>query len=152
MKFTVPGEPCGKQRPRVVQRGGHAQAYTPAKTANYETLVQFEYSRQCGHEFLGEGPIQMNITAYFGIPKSASKRKRAAMLSGEAVPTRAPDIDNIAKLISDACNGLAYKDDSQVVKMKLFKRYAEVPHVDVEIVPYEGGGEGDVHGESEDTG
>lgn len=148
----MPGEPCGKQRPRVVQRNGFAQAYTPAKTANYETLVQYEYSRQCGHEFLGEGPVRMDIVAYFGIPKSVSKRKRAAMISGAIVPTKKPDADNIGKLVADSLNGLAYKDDSQVVWMDIKKRYAEIPHVDIEIRLYEGGGESDVYGEGADTG
>lgn len=45
--FFVPGPPCGKGRPRVVQQEGRSQAYTPEKTKSYEWLVQMCYKAQC---------------------------------------------------------------------------------------------------------
>ena len=44
IKFTIPGPPQGKGRPRFTKSG---HTYTPAKTAEYEKLVQAEYIRQC---------------------------------------------------------------------------------------------------------
>ncbi|HBK52357.1 MAG TPA: RusA family crossover junction endodeoxyribonuclease, partial [Syntrophomonas wolfei] len=49
MKLTIPGEPTGKARPRVTRQG---IAYTPAKTVNYETLVQELYYVQHGNKRL----------------------------------------------------------------------------------------------------
>lgn len=138
-KFTVPGEPVGKGRPRVVRRGAFTQTYTPEKTASYENLVKLEFQRQ-GGRMLGDGPVSMRISAVYGIPKSASKRKREYMAGGIIRPTRKPDCDNVAKLIADALNGLAYRDDSQVVAMTVEKWFGEDPRVDVEIREVPGNG------------
>lgn len=132
MIFTIPGEPQGKGRPRVVRNGGPVRTYTPEKTATYENLVKLEYERQVDR-MLGDGPVSMRIMAWYGIPKSASKRKREAMVGGAIRPTRKPDCDNVAKVIADALNGLAYRDDSQIVRMLVEKWFGEEPRVDVVI-------------------
>jgi len=132
MNFTIPGEPCGKARPRVVRSGGITRTYTPEKTANYESYVKLEFQRQCGLPFI-TGPVSMEIVAYFGTPASASKKKVSAMLQGLIHPTKKPDCDNIIKIICDALNGLAYKDDAQIVHVSIRKQYAAIPHVDVFI-------------------
>ena len=36
IKFTVPGPPKGKQRPRICKVNGHSVAYTPKQTIEYE--------------------------------------------------------------------------------------------------------------------
>lgn len=35
IRFTVPGQPVGKQRPRVAKRGGFTTVYTPKETVKY---------------------------------------------------------------------------------------------------------------------
>jgi len=55
------------------------------------------------------------------------------MLDNKVFPTIKPDTDNIAKSILDSLNGIAYKDDKQVVRLKVDKYYAEIPSVSVEI-------------------
>lgn len=132
MNFTIPGEPQGKARPRVVRTGGVSRAYTPEKTVNYENYVKLEFQRQCGVPFV-MGPLSVEIVACFGVPASASKKKTAAMLAGQVLPTKKPDCDNIIKIICDALNGLAYKDDAQIVHVSIRKKYAAIPHVDVSI-------------------
>lgn len=77
--------------------------------------------------------MEVRIAAYYDIPKSTSKSKRQQMLSGILLPTKKPDIDNIAKCILDALNGVAFHDDTQVVKLCMEKFYAEKPRVEVEI-------------------
>lgn len=129
-RFTVPGEPVGKGRPRVVCRGGFTQTYTPEKTASYENLVKLEFQRQ-GGRMMKDGPVYLSIQAWYGIPKSVSKRKREAMIGGLILPTRKPDCDNVAKVIADALNGLAWRDDSQVVALHVCKRFGETPGVSV---------------------
>ncbi|WP_423739225.1 RusA family crossover junction endodeoxyribonuclease [Clostridium sporogenes] len=46
-------------------------------------------------------------------------------------PTIKPDVDNIAKVILDSLNGLAYKDDKQIVTCGISKWYGEDPRVEV---------------------
>jgi Holliday junction resolvase RusA-like endonuclease len=133
--FTIPGEPQGKARPRVVKdkRTGKTKAYTPDKTVAYEELVRARYKAVAGNDNFKEHSLEVCVTAYFGIPKSKSKKQKALMLSNVIYPVKKPDCDNIAKIICDALNGIAYKDDSQIVKLSVYKAYAEIPSVKVEI-------------------
>ena len=50
MMFTVPGEPIGKGRPKFSPFNGHAVAYTPKKTVNYENLVKVMFTEQIGEK------------------------------------------------------------------------------------------------------
>lgn len=129
--FSVPGEPQGKGRPRFTTRSGYAKAYTPDATAAYEDAIRWAY-RQVHGAYIN-GPVSVHIEAVYGIPKSASKAKRAAMLSGEILPCKKPDADNIAKVVCDALNGLAYKDDCQVVNLSVRRRYGDMPGISVGI-------------------
>jgi Holliday junction resolvase RusA-like endonuclease len=108
---------------------GHT--YTPDKTVNYETLVKQLYITQ-GHERL-EGALKLTVNAFFSIPKSTSKKNKEKMLQGEIRPTKKPDWDNVGKIISDALNEMAYKDDCQIVCATVRKWYSDNPRVEVEI-------------------
>jgi Holliday junction resolvase RusA-like endonuclease len=123
--FEIPGEPMGKQRPKF----GKGFTYTPEKTVNYETLVKMEYHNQINKMLDGE--IRAKIIAFYPIPKSASKKKQFSMRMGDVMPTKKPDADNIAKIVLDSLNGIAYKDDSQVVNLQVCKLYADNPRVRV---------------------
>jgi Holliday junction resolvase RusA-like endonuclease len=131
--FTVPGEPQGKGRARVTMIGGHARAYTPAKTANYENLVRLCWTEKYGNINPTSDPVRMEINAFYTVPKSASKKQRAAMLAQTTYPTKKPDADNIAKVIADSIIKLAYNDDTQIVDMAISKRYSERPCVIVAL-------------------
>lgn len=132
--FQIPGEPFGKQRPKFSTAGGFARSYTPKETVSYENLVKMEYERQCGGKMApGDEEVLAVINAFFSIPKSVSKKKRADMLEGKIRPTKRPDCDNIAKIILDALNGMAYRDDAQVVSAVVGKHYGETPHVEVQL-------------------
>ena len=125
--FVIPGEPKAKQRPRLGKWG----AYTPKMTVQYENWVKQCWAEQGNLWFTGE--IKATITAYFGIPKSTSKKKKEEMLLGKIKCTKKPDTDNIAKIVLDSLNGIAYKDDSQIVELHVFKKYSEEPKVVVEF-------------------
>ena len=134
VKFTVPGPPKGKARARTVRtKGGQAFSYTPEGTVLYENLVKVSYRQEREESFQDGEPLQMHIKAFYGIPKSATKKKRQQMSTGRLLPTKKPDIDNIAKCILDALNGVAFHDDTQVVRLMMEKVYDERPRVEVEI-------------------
>ena len=133
MRFTVPGVPFGKQRPRTINKGGYAQTYTPNETVIYENLVKMCYIAKSFPKFDDKDELRAEITAYYSIPKSASKKKRAAMIEGKIRPTKKPDADNIAKAICDALNGVAYRDDSSIVELLVKKYYSEEPRVEVNL-------------------
>lgn len=127
--FNIPGKIQAKQRPRF--NGNFA--YTPQSTINYENWVKACYLAKYSNLGLFEAPLEVHIRAYFEIPKSASKKKKQQMLENAISPTIKPDVDNIAKIILDSLNKIAYLDDKQVVRLIVEKWYAEVPSVSVEI-------------------
>ena len=122
--FSIPGEPKGKGRPRFSRKGKFVKTYTPEETTNYEDHVRNEY-RKAAHGLIFTGEVHMNIDCYFSIPKSTGKKKTALMVSGEIRPTKKPDADNVAKIVADALNNVAYKDDTQIVELIVRRWYTD---------------------------
>ena len=58
------------------------------------------------------------------------------MLAGDFSPTKKPDIDNIVKIVLDALNKMAFKDDNQITKLEVEKFYSEVEKICVRIEEY----------------
>lgn len=131
--ITVPGEPVGKGRPRFSTNGGFARAYTPKKTAMFENLVRLEYENQCGYKYEDDSMLSLLVIAYFSIPKSASKKRKAMMQEGIIRPTVKPDADNLVKAVADSLNGIAYRDDKQIVDCQVRKFYAATPKTVISI-------------------
>lgn len=129
IKFTVPGKPVGKQRPRFSRTFTGVRAYTPRKTQEYENLVRISY-RAVSKQKL-EGAISATIYGYFEPPQSISKKQREQMLKGNISHIKKIDSDNLAKSILDALNGVAYDDDSQVCLLIVQKLYGEKARVEV---------------------
>ena len=125
--FTVPGQPFGKQRPRVAGR----IAYTPRETKAHEQEVIGAYFAQTDRRKFVRPEIR--IKAYYGVPVSASKKRKAAMLAGQIRPQVKPDLDNVAKLVMDALDEIAYEDDKDVVYLSVEKFYSDDPRLEVEI-------------------
>ena len=132
--FTVPGNPVGMARPRVTING----TYTPRATKEYQAAVKAAFANQHKGKPTAK-PLHVFLLALFPIPKSYSKKKREAILSGKDYPAKKPDIDNISKIILDSLNGLAYEDDKQVVQLAVKKRYteAEIGQVTIMILTTE---------------
>lgn len=121
--FSILGEPKGKGRPRFTRQG---HTYTPQETKDYEKKVAEAYKQAAGDIFFTEGtPIKIEIRAFFKEPK-----KKLFDL-----PMKTPDTDNIAKIILDGLNNIAYTDDKQVVDLIITKRYTptDTPSVEVTI-------------------
>ena len=137
IKFTVPGPPKGKQRPRICKVNGCSVAYTPKQTIEYERLVRASYTAVSKAKFERNLPLEISILALFPIPKYVSRKTKELMLNGRLFPTKKPDADNIIKVILDALNGLAYRDDSQICRVYFEKMYAEIPETKVLIKNYE---------------
>lgn len=83
-----------------------------------------------------ENRIKVTIIAYFDIPKSTSKKKETEMLNQSISPTKKPDIDNITKIVLDSMNKFAFKDDTQVTKLEVEKKYATESKIYVKIEEY----------------
>lgn len=125
-EFYVPGKPKGKGRPRFSR--GHA--YTPKTTHDYERLIKQSYLLEHRNTSPIKGACSMHITAVFTLPKSMTKKERTRIIEADEFPLKKPDVDNIAKVVLDALNGIAYEDDVQVVTLKAHKLYDhQTPHL-----------------------
>ena len=100
----------------------------------YENLIKNCYEAQgIRGRWFDKEPLQMEIKAYFGIPKSASRKQQVEMVIGERAPTKKPDADNIAKIIMDAINGILWRDDKDVTSLMVNKVYSEKETVCVTV-------------------
>lgn len=109
--FTIPGDPVAKQRPRHTRAG---RTYTPQKTVNFEALVAMCAQAEGARPL--EGALAVDIHVARTYPQSWSKKRRL-----EHYDTRKPDADNVAKSITDALNGIAYRDDAQIARLTVTK-------------------------------
>lgn len=135
--FQIPGPPRGKGRPRArvmqISRKATAHIYTPHETQDYERFIRGCFEQQVGGAPCLLAPVRVDIAAEYPVPKSYSKRKREQCLMGAVPHTGKPDLDNVAKIVLDALNGLAYMDDTQVTELHVCKRYGASPRVIVRI-------------------
>lgn len=113
VSFDVWGKVMGKGRPRFT-RCGHT--YTPKATRDYERLIRAAYEN--AHERPPEpfsGPLDVTIVTSRQLPKSTPKSVI------REPDTHKPDVDNIAKIVLDALNGVAWLDDAQVTSLTVVK-------------------------------
>lgn len=99
LEFTVPGPPITKARPRVItQRNGRRRGLTPASTRLAENTVAWRFRQAVqGTDHTVDSLHRWRVDMVFYLPDRRSR-----------------DVDNLAKLILDALNGLAWSDDAQV--------------------------------------
>lgn len=114
--FFVAGKPQGKGRPRF----GKRVVYTPQKTLEYEHRIA-----SCYDGDMLTGALFCDITAYFAIPKSYTKKQREAIKNGDLTPTKKPDADNISKVVLDGLQGVCFLDDKDVIDLRVVKKYSE---------------------------
>jgi Holliday junction resolvase RusA-like endonuclease len=129
IELIIKGVPVAKGRPRLSKWG----AYTPEATKMAERNLQAQAILFKRPEKPCVAPVCVEIEFYIAIPMSDSKRVRERKLSGQELPAKKPDIDNLAKLVLDALNGVYWQDDNQIVQLSLSKQYSEEPRTVVRI-------------------
>lgn len=131
--FTVPGQPQGKGRAKIVKIGGFSRMATPAKTVAYEGLVAHAAAQALAGRPMLDGPLGCFLHIDCQVPASWSAKKQREALAGVILPTTKPDADNVVKAVYDGCNGVLWRDDVQVVDGGQRKRYSANPGVRVEV-------------------
>jgi len=110
LRLTVDGCPVPKGRPRFAGR----VAFTPGKTRAAERTLKLE-ALAAGWRPL-DGPLAVSLSFY--LPDH-----------------RRVDLDNLGKLVCDALNGIAWRDDSQIVTLELRKSAADpMPRTEIEVL------------------
>lgn len=130
------GKVRGKARPRFTRVGNYVRTYNPKNTTEYENLIRDSFKKQCKNIRIlldSDVEISMKIVAYFKPPKSTSKKLTTQLIENKVGYMHKPDCDNIAKIIADALNGIAYRDDAQITELEIKKVYGEEDKIEVEI-------------------
>ena len=118
IKFTLPVIPTAQARPKANERTLEAWLKDHAPKTPLD------------------GPLCLEFVAGMPCPASASKRARAAMLSGENAPAKKPDLDNLAKQLKDAMTRMGFwGDDAQIVRLACEKIYTEQGFWQVSVYP-----------------
>jgi Holliday junction resolvase RusA-like endonuclease len=133
LQFTVPIAPIGKQRARTYVAGykvgkPEMKTVTPKATKDAEKTIRiFVHQAMVAagiREPITEGALMLIVVAFFR-PAKLFKMDPEGM---NWATTRS-DADNVAKLVADALNGLAYDDDRRCSIIAGAKRYDETPRI-----------------------
>ena len=121
--MTIPGKPVSKARPRISKRGF---MYTDKKTSDYEKKIKSYAKDICKTPYTC--PVSVHIIFRYKKPKTSKDK-------GIFKTTR-PDLDNLIKSITDALNGIAYLDDSQICIIWSCKQYIpDESNVEISVKP-----------------
>lgn len=97
--------------------------YTPNNTKRYEAQIRHAYLEFHKDKPMIMGAVRLQVIVLRKRPKRHFKKikgrlSRYLSKAGEAskYPLKKPDLTNIEKSIEDALNGIAYKDDCQIVR------------------------------------
>lgn len=132
IELNVPGCAVAKARPRVTRNG----TFTPKKTKEYEAYVAKILSAHMKALKIDplEGALRLRLFIYRPIPSGWSKSKKLYAKDGMMRPTTKPDIDNEAKSIMDAMNGICMRDDAQIVELQIQRHFTDgVPFVSLQL-------------------
>lgn len=114
-----------KERARFSTHNGKVRTYTPSRTKIADQMVKTAWARAGGLN-LGDGPIELELAVCLRRPASHMLSSGALSAVGRRFPyphATKPDLDNATKLVMDALNKCAWRDDVQVVRMEIVKRW-----------------------------
>lgn len=136
-EIFIAGKPKGKGRPRLTTLGGHAHAYTPKTTADYEKEILDSFTKKYGDfRYSPDDYLKMTVTASMPIPSKFNKKEKQQAKDLIIRPaTRTSDIDNIIKSAMDGLQGdnSPIPDDKQIVEISATKIYSDTPGLAIKI-------------------
>ena len=137
MKLILLGRPMAKQSARFARRGNFMHKYQPKRLVNWIQDAKAQIREQLPDDWVPiSSPVKiLSISFQFPPLKSWSKKKLKSLQAGEIIfKETKPDMDNLLKNLWDACNGLVWIDDRQIVELlKASKTYNEVPRIVIEV-------------------
>lgn len=134
LTLTIPAEPIAQGRPRFSSRGGFVRAYDPKKSRDWKAFIASfaeQMMRESGYEKPTDVPLKVRARFAFSLPKSRWRKRTPVEAQWRS---QKPDLDNLFKAITDACEGIVYHNDSQIVKVvveKIMVAQGEPPYVAV---------------------
>lgn len=135
--FELGGKPGhkGRHRSRIVypkDAKPFIHNYPDPDTEAYEKVLAEAAALFMRGKPPTEEPVCLLVHSFRPIPVSWSARDQEAARSLNILPTSRPDWDNYGK-ITDALNGIVWRDDSQVCDGRVIKRYSDSPALRIEV-------------------
>ena len=132
IRFAVGCDPRGQGRPELARKPFPHMHKAAADTYFEDNLREIAVEVMAGRAPL-TGPISLSLRFRLRVPKSASKKLRAAYLSGEQAYLGAYDTSNMVKSVEDAMNKVVFVDDKQITRLWATKVAHERPGIDVRV-------------------
>jgi Holliday junction resolvase RusA-like endonuclease len=82
------------------------------------------------------GPLMLEMTFYVRRPAGhyrTGKNRHLLRDSAPAYPTTRPDVTKLVRAAEDACTGVVWRDDAQVVTQIARKRYGDPERVEIRV-------------------
>lgn len=145
LTVSIPGPPQAQQRVKATIRGAHAGVYEPGKSRSWKgsakVVMQAAVYRASGDEaapppWAPTVPLHVEVLAIFACP-TTDYRTREPRPRRWCVKANA-DVDNLAKAVLDAGNGVLWHDDRQVAVLlaaKVIGAQGEAPAVQIKVGP-----------------
>lgn len=133
IKFTVLGEPRAQKRHRSVRIDNGIRNYDPS-ASDKQDFKMMAYAHRPEKPL--DQPLRVDITFYFGRPKSHYRTGANSHILKPNAPlwhTSKPDRDNCDKGTMDSLKGVFWRDDSIICAGEIIKQYSENPRVEVVI-------------------
>jgi len=118
IEFTIPGLPVSQPRQRHSVVAGHVRNYTPGNhpVQTFKAACRLMAASAIRKPLVG--PVEIEISFHF--PRPSNKTWKTRPMPAEVKVTK-PDLDNLAKAVMDALNGVCWVDDAQVSRLVLSK-------------------------------
>lgn len=134
IELRVAGNATTKQRQRFDPRT--KRAYTPPSNIIGENDVRAIW-REAGEPRL-EPDTAVSVEILIVVPRPNSHFRKSGDLSSEGlrhpIPrNKKPDMDNALKLVMDALNSRAYKDDVAVARVFMERRWGDWPETIIRL-------------------
>lgn len=128
IRFVVPGVPVPQGSMKGFVVGGRAIVTSDnVKLRPWRAVIALAAQSHAPETPL-TGALSVQLAFGLPVPKSAPKRRRL-----EAV--KRPDIDKLSRSVLDACKGILWADDAQIVRLEAHKflAYDAAPGLSVTV-------------------
>ncbi len=132
IKFTLHRRPVPKQSVRGSFKS-RANFYQPDKLKNERAALTVLLNEH-RPDVIWTEPIIAVVLFYFPWTSGISLKRRSVWIeTGQDYKAKRPDLGNLEKLIFDCMEGVIYVNDSQIVDMRLIKKYDIAPRIVVSL-------------------
>lgn len=135
VRFTVYGQPqpAGSKTAGRTKAGKMFVRDSAKGSAPWKRQVAQAAGEAMNGTGLLDGALQLVVNFIVPRPKG-HYGARGLRPSAPVFPVVRPDTTKLVRAVEDACTGVVWRDDSQVVAQHAFKNYGEPARVEIEVI------------------